>query len=96
MRRIATLLGTLAAATMLAVAVPQSALAAHGDLIINGKVHHDPSGCYSSDRWPLSVENHTDQPALVFDGPDCSGGIVGVVPPGGSTVSEFGGSVLIR
>ncbi|MFI6283359.1 hypothetical protein ACIBCM_01160 [Streptomyces sp. NPDC051018] len=96
MRRFATLLGTLAAATMLAAAVPQSALAATGDLAVNGKVHHDPSGCYKSDRWPLTVDNRTNEPAFIFEDADCSGAIVRIVPPGSSAVSEFGASVFIR
>ncbi|WP_326767165.1 hypothetical protein OG978_23880 [Streptomyces sp. NBC_01591] len=96
MRRVLTAFGTLAAAAMLSVSVTQSASAAQGDLVVNGTVYSDPSGCYPSDRWPLSVENYTNEPALIFGSADCSGPILGFVTPGSSQVSEFGGSVFIR
>ncbi|MCX5110115.1 hypothetical protein OOK13_16505 [Streptomyces sp. NBC_00378] len=96
MRRVLTAFGTLAAAAMLSVSVTQSASAAQGDLVVNGTVYSDPTGCYPSDRWPLSVENYTNDLAVIFQGADCSGPILGVVAPGGSEVSEFGGSVFIR
>lgn len=94
-RRIATTLATLAAAAMLALAVPSSAYAANGVLIINGEGHVDPSGCYPSNIWPLAVANHTDEVAFVFDGPDCDGKLVEIIHRHESTVSEYGGSVYI-
>ncbi|MFJ8850661.1 hypothetical protein [Streptomyces sp. NPDC102437] len=96
MRRALTAFGTLAAAAMLSVSGTQSASAAQGDLVVNGTVHSDPSGCYPSDRLPLTVENYTNDLAVIFQGADCSGPILGIVLPGSSGVSEFGGSVFIR
>ncbi|GGO47594.1 hypothetical protein [Streptomyces lasiicapitis] len=95
MRRFALTLGSLVAAGMLALAVPGSAVAAHGVLVINGTAYGEPRGCYESDRWPLSVGNHTDSRAYVFDGPHCSGSVIEYVMPGTQTVSEFGNSVYI-
>ncbi|MFC4120566.1 hypothetical protein, partial [Nonomuraea zeae] len=73
MPRISAKLGAVAAAALLALSVPSPAQAANGVLIVNGQVHVDPSGCYSSFRWPLVVENHTDEIALIFDSADCTG-----------------------
>ncbi|MGV9270873.1 hypothetical protein ACWDRR_40270 [Kitasatospora sp. NPDC003701] len=44
-RRTATVLGAWPVAAALAVAVPGTAYAAHGMLIIDGAAHQDPSGC---------------------------------------------------
>ncbi|WP_405715713.1 MULTISPECIES: hypothetical protein [unclassified Streptomyces] len=96
MRRALTAFGTLAAAAMLSVSVTQSAGAATGDLIINGKVHSNPSGCFDSDRWPLGVDNRTDDLVLIFEDASCSGSVIAVVPPGSRQVSEFGASVFVR
>ncbi|WP_328915492.1 MULTISPECIES: hypothetical protein [unclassified Streptomyces] len=95
MRRIATVLGTLAVAAMLSLSVSQSAFAANGDLIINGKPHHNPHGCYNSDRWPLTVQNDTDEEARIYEGRGCQGDPIDFVAPGDHVVSEFGGSVEI-
>lgn len=96
MRRVLTAFGTLAVAAMLSVSVTQSASAAQGDLVVNGMVYSDPSGCYSSNRWPLTVENYTNDLAVIFQSADCTGPILGIVRPGSAEVSEFGGSVFIR
>ncbi|GGS05634.1 hypothetical protein GCM10010252_50450 [Streptomyces aureoverticillatus] len=95
MRRFALTVGSLVAAGMLAFAVPGSAVAADGVLVVNDTAYEEPSGCYDSDRWPLSVSNHTDSVAYVFSEPGCSGEVTEVVYPGDSTVSEFGNSVHI-
>ncbi|PAZ13945.1 hypothetical protein CLM62_20895 [Streptomyces sp. SA15] len=95
MRRIALTVGSLVAAGMLAFAVSGSAVAAEGVLVINETAYEQPSGCYDSDRWPLSVSNHTDAIAYVFSEPGCGGAVTEAVHPGESTVSEFGNSVYI-
>ncbi|HZG02861.1 MAG TPA: hypothetical protein VE546_04695 [Streptomyces sp.] len=46
MRRITTALGSLATATLMALAVPHSATAAQGLLIIGNTSFQNPSGCY--------------------------------------------------
>ncbi|ARF57951.1 hypothetical protein [Streptomyces gilvosporeus] len=96
MRRITTAFGALATAGMLALALPTSAHAANGTLIVNGVEHDSPSGCYPSGQWPLRVTNRTDGPAYVMSGADCAGSVVAVAQPGQSAVSEFGSSVYIR
>lgn len=96
MRRITTALGALAAASLLALTLPASAHAADGVLVINDTAHEGPSGCYNSDRSPLSVSNHTDSVAHVYSGPGCSGDVIDIVYPGDSTVSEVGNSVYIN
>ncbi|MFC4033892.1 hypothetical protein ACFO3J_20755 [Streptomyces polygonati] len=93
MKRAMRMLGTLAAAASIAVAVPGLSHAADGWLRINGKVYEQPRGCYDSDLWPLSVDNHTDQPVVVYSGSGCSGDQLTVVFPGQHVVSEFGQSV---
>lgn len=95
MRRIALALGSAVAAGTLALALPGSALAAEGVLIVGGVAYADPEGCYDTDSRPLTVDNQTDEVALVFSGPDCTGGLLELVAPGESTVSEFGASVYV-
>ncbi|MFI8928711.1 hypothetical protein ACIG3E_13665 [Streptomyces sp. NPDC053474] len=95
MRRIALALGSLVAAGTLALALPGSALAAEGVLIVGGVEYVDPEGCYDTDIRPLTVDNHTDEVALVFSGPDCTGALLALVAPGESAVFEFGTSVYV-
>jgi len=95
MRRISTLLGTAALAAVMAVAVPGSAQAATGDLQVGFAVHHNPSGCYNSDIFPLIVGNETNETATVYDQPDCQGNVIGTVAPGQNSVFEFGASVSV-
>ncbi|MDI5966950.1 hypothetical protein [Streptantibioticus silvisoli] len=95
MKRAMKMLGALAAAATVAVAVPQSALAAGGVLVVNGTVYENPQGCYESELWPLRVENRTDQPVIIFSGPGCSGEELRVVFPGQHAVAEFGQSVSV-
>ncbi|MEU1461687.1 hypothetical protein ABZ467_13520 [Streptomyces sp. NPDC005727] len=81
MRRIGSTLTTLAAAGVLALAVPGSAFAANGFLAIDGVRHDDPRGCFEIARLS-TVLNFTDTPALVHNVPGCAGGVVQVIPPG--------------
>ncbi|GLF97205.1 hypothetical protein [Streptomyces yaizuensis] len=96
MRRLAVTLATLAAAATLTVAVPTSAHAANGVLVVNEQVVPQPSGCYASEWAPLFVSNYTDEPVFILSGPDCDGELIDVVWPGDSTISEFGGSVYVN
>ncbi|MFC4560956.1 hypothetical protein ACFO4E_03690 [Nocardiopsis mangrovi] len=91
MKRFAVLLA--AAGLVLTSAVP--AYAATGTLVLSGQTIENPSGCYNAQRWPLIVQNDTDEPALIFNAPNCTGAVIQVVPPGGSATSEFGVSVYI-
>ncbi|TJZ57029.1 hypothetical protein FCH28_06020 [Streptomyces piniterrae] len=95
MRRIVMTLGVVAAAVTLVVSGPGSAYAAEGSLVVGGVEYVDPSGCYDTDSWPLTVDNYTDRPALVFAEPNCGGTPIEFVAPGASTVSEFGSSVYV-
>ncbi|MET8701529.1 hypothetical protein ACFVUH_20015 [Kitasatospora sp. NPDC058032] len=97
MRRLTAVLGTLAAAGTMALAMPTTALAATGKLVIApDTVITNPSGCYNSTIVPLIVFNETDGFALVYSGPNCTGNVIAVVPPGGGTTQEFGSSVYIK
>ncbi|MFF0390071.1 hypothetical protein ACFYS8_15510 [Kitasatospora sp. NPDC004615] len=97
MRRLATVLGTLATAGTIALTLPGAALAANGTLIIApNQTINNPSGCYNAQIFPLILRNDTDEYALVYDGPNCTGQVIAVVPPGGSTTQEFGASVFIK
>ncbi|MEU1626888.1 hypothetical protein ABZ746_16500 [Streptomyces sp. NPDC020096] len=95
MRRIATTLGAVVAAATLALALPTSAFAATGNLIINGVGHKDPSGCYPTGPLLSIIVNQTDGIAFVFSDADCSGDVQAVIQPGVSTIA-FGPSVYIR
>ncbi|MEV8312606.1 hypothetical protein AB0Q95_00410 [Streptomyces sp. NPDC059900] len=94
-RRMAAGLGVLAAAATLAIAVPGSAYAAEGVLIVNGQDYADPSGCYPVEWFPASVANHTDAIAEVHSGPDCSGPVEWLVYPGETYHTETAQSVFI-
>ncbi|WP_281689222.1 hypothetical protein [Pseudonocardia thermophila] len=95
MRRIITIIGSLAAAGLLALVVPGSAHAADGVLIINGVAYAQPSGCYHSHRWPLVVDNRADEYATIYAGPFCEGEQLAYVHPGERAVSPLGSSVYI-
>ncbi|WP_181786325.1 hypothetical protein [Streptomyces phytophilus] len=96
LRRVATVLGTLASTGALALGLAGSAAAAQGTLVLDGRQYQNPSGCYDSTRWPLRVANNTDQSVVIYNGKDCGGRVVDVVRPGGQSVSEFGGSVYVH
>ncbi|MEV0317715.1 hypothetical protein ACIBKX_03885 [Streptomyces sp. NPDC050658] len=91
----ATALGAVAAAAALAFAVPGSAHAAEGVLVINGQAHENPSGCYDIDRFPSSVANHTDAIAEVHSGRHCSGRVERLVFPDETYYTETAQSVFI-
>ncbi|MGG7570388.1 hypothetical protein [Streptomyces sirii] len=95
MRRLATTLGTIAAAAMLTLAVPNSAYAAEGVLVVNGTAYENPSGCYAVDWFPSSVSNYTDAIAEVHSGPDCTGQVEWLVYPGETYHTETAQSVFI-
>jgi hypothetical protein len=81
MRRIGSTLATLAAAGVLALAVPGSAFAANGFLAIDGVRHNNPTGCFEIARLS-TVVNFTDTPALVHNVPGCARGFIEIIPPG--------------
>lgn len=81
MRRVATALGTLAAAGALALGLAGSAWGAQGTLFINGQPHENPRGCYGTGQRPLEVTNFTDRLAVVYEGPNCTGQRIGSVRP---------------
>ncbi|MBO1417867.1 hypothetical protein [Streptomyces sp. FH025] len=96
MRRLATVLGTFAAAGAMAIALPNAAFAATGQLIFApGQFIQNPSGCYNAPIFPLIVQNETNKNATVYDGPNCTGNVLATVPPGGGTTQEFGSSVYV-
>ncbi|NUS11131.1 MAG: hypothetical protein HOY69_06950 [Streptomyces sp.] len=95
MRRLASVLGSVAAAGALALGFAGSASAATGTLVVSGTEYQNPSGCYNATIWPLQVANRTNEPVLVFTGQNCSGDVLEVVVPGSTVVSEFGASVYV-
>lgn len=98
MRRVATVLGTLAAAGALALGLVGSATAATGTLFIQGFTYMDPHDCYSFDaRRPGLVGNFTNQRVLVFDEPLCKGQPMEVLYPGQDSYygEGFTGSVFV-
>ena len=95
MRRIATVLGAALTAGTLALALPGSAYAATGTLVINGVGHKDPSGCYATGSLVSLVVNQTDRFAYVYSDADCLGEVQQIIQPGVTTV-DFGSSIYIR
>ncbi|MFF7205315.1 hypothetical protein [Streptomyces sp. NPDC008141] len=95
-RRTATVLGALATAATLTLAVPNSAYAAQGTPIINRVAYENPSGCYPVTWFPSSITNRTDATATVWTGFDCRGTIDAIVYPGRTHYTEMAHSVSIR
>ncbi|MER7212063.1 hypothetical protein [Streptosporangium sp. NPDC000239] len=94
MRRSVHLLAALGAAAL--TLLPTTAMAAHGRLVFGGgQVVENPSGCVDARLRPLILRNETNEYALVYSGPNCTGQIVAVVQPGGRTTQEFGSSVFV-
>ncbi|MCQ8190631.1 hypothetical protein [Streptomyces rugosispiralis] len=96
MRRI----GLMAAASVmgavsLALSPAGSAAAAEGTLTVGLAIHTNPSGCYTTNVWPMFVTNNTNQVATVFGLPNCQGLAIGRVSPNQSNLFEFGTSVAI-
>lgn len=97
MRRVAALFASLAVTGTLALALPASAVAAQGQLIFTstGRVVQNPNGCYNPRAIPMGIDNRTNQSAFIYDQRNCQGQMIEAVPPGGSTISEFGESVYV-
>lgn len=70
-------------------------MAAEGTLTVGLTPHTNPSGCYTTNVWPMFVTNNTNQVATVFTLPSCQGLRIGQVRPNASSVFEFGSSVSI-
>ncbi|WP_280233747.1 hypothetical protein [Nocardia cyriacigeorgica] len=66
------LLAALAVATVIGAG---PAGAARGGLVVDGSVHHNPSGCVEvgGGARTLKLENHTDVPVTVYYGRGCRG-----------------------
>ncbi|WP_269854738.1 hypothetical protein [Streptomyces sp. RPT161] len=94
MRRIATALGAVVTAGTLALAIPGSAYAATGNLVINGVGHNNPSGCFATGTLASLIVNQTDGIAYVYSDLNCSGDVQEIIQPGGTALS-FGSSVYI-
>ncbi len=73
MRRVVTTLGTLATAGLLTLTLPGSTYAASGQLVLNGRVFTNPSGCFRELNAPLNAQNRTNTVAYVYTSRDCSG-----------------------
>ncbi|WP_399925065.1 hypothetical protein [Streptomyces kanamyceticus] len=94
-RRMAEVIGALAAAAALAFSAPGAACAAEGMLTINGTRHVNPRGCYPVDRFPSSVINDTRSIAEVHTGRNCTGQVEELVYPGRTYYTETARSVFI-
>jgi hypothetical protein len=99
MRRIMTAAGTLAISGAMALGIASPAFAAHGTLVVPGAVVENPSGCVNAVLRPLVVRNETNEYALVYEGENCAGRVLEVIPPGGKSsdryASEYGASVFL-
>ncbi|HEY9522065.1 MAG TPA: hypothetical protein VIR33_02405 [Thermopolyspora sp.] len=96
MRRITMALGALCAVGTLALAVPGTASAASGVMVINQQAYANPNGCFAGNLQPLYIANSTNEIAYVYAAANCSGPLVGVVTPGRTAVVMQGASVFVR
>ncbi|AWZ08883.1 MULTISPECIES: hypothetical protein [unclassified Streptomyces] len=87
-------LGTLAAAAALVLGAGGAAHASSGDLVINGRAIHEPSGCIAH-NGPAAVANHTDNPVFITSGRWCSGAIIGVIHPGDTRFAPFTSNIYV-
>ncbi|MFI9030022.1 hypothetical protein [Streptomyces sp. NPDC053560] len=89
-RRLATTLATLGTTAVLALALPGSAYAAQGTLVVDSPLGHreyvNPTGCIAvtSSALALDITNNTSGTALVFALPDCAGPAATGIEPGDS------------
>ena len=94
-RRLAAALAAAAALGGTALAVPGTAHAAGtahvhvhttntGQVIIDGNVYQDPRGCVNIDppADESQIFNNTDNFIGLYDGPDCTGNVVGGLDSG--------------
>ena len=95
MRRIGLVAASVTGAVALALSSAGSAVAAEGTLTVGLIKYTNPSGCYTTNVWPMIVVNNTNQTATVFSLPNCQGLPIGQVRPNESRVFEFGTSVSI-
>ncbi len=96
MHRLTTTAATCAAAFLLALALPGSAYAANGAVLLDGSTYPNPSGCITPGNNPhqsLDIDNRTDEPLSIYDTRDCSGNPNSAISPG-TTGSFSGASVL--
>ncbi|MFD4657710.1 hypothetical protein ACFWP2_19010 [Kitasatospora sp. NPDC058444] len=86
MRRRIAAVGMLAAAGVLASAVP--AQAATGVLVVNGVGHQNPArGCYPTGLSPVVVENLTDARVDVYSAANCQGTVTRQIAAGMSAAT---------
>ncbi|WP_159073548.1 hypothetical protein [Streptomyces sp. RTd22] len=95
MRRIGLVTASAMGAVALALSSAGSAAAAEGTLTVGLIPHTNPSGCYTTNIWPMLVVNNTNQAATVFGLPNCQGRQIDQVGPNQSRMFEFGASVSI-
>ncbi|MGW7447045.1 hypothetical protein [Kitasatospora sp. NPDC054795] len=85
MRRRIAAVGMLAAAGVLAFAVP--AQAATGVLVVNGAAHQNPArGCYPT-LSPVLVQNLTDTRVDVYSAANCQGSLTREIAAGMSAAT---------
>ncbi|MFI0775512.1 hypothetical protein [Streptomyces sp. NPDC021212] len=95
MRRIGLVAASALGTVALALSSAGSAAAAEGTLTVGLITHTNPSGCYTTNIWPMFVSNNTNQVATAFALPNCQGPRIGQIAPNASKVFEFGSSVSI-
>ncbi|MBB4913804.1 hypothetical protein [Streptosporangium saharense] len=90
-----TALATLVAATAVVLVPSSSAWAGNGSLWINGRRHHNPSGCFTV-MGRLSMTNRTNTAAILYRGDRCNSRILGALGPEQRNTWEFVGSVYVQ
>ncbi|MET9491959.1 hypothetical protein [Nocardia sp. NPDC006630] len=95
MRRFVALPATLIVAGILTLGMAGVGAADDGgQLIIDGRVYLDPTGCYDDLVPPVTIHNDTGTTAYVYANADCTGATE-TISPYGSTVSADGRSVRV-
>ncbi|MEY9967583.1 hypothetical protein ABIA33_005656 [Streptacidiphilus sp. MAP12-16] len=95
MHRITTVLGALALASTLALALPTSAATASvGNLFLNGVRFENPDGCITVPvPGVIDVANFTQSAVRVYSGTHCDGDVTREVPRGDRAFGVPGRSV---
>ncbi|MFJ8436960.1 hypothetical protein ACIQ9P_37270 [Kitasatospora sp. NPDC094019] len=91
-KRIALFLATTVGTALLAAGTMAPTASAQTTSTHAGTASTRAKGCVNADRWPFVVNNRTSGSAVVYDQPNCTGRVLGVVPAGQSRVFEFGRS----
>lgn len=91
---IAALAALIAAAAVVLVSPGNAWAGKDGALWLNGRRHHNPSGCYTV-MGPLSAINRTNTAVVIYKGGRCNHRILGALGPDQRNEWKRVGSIYI-